>query len=166
MSGQIGIVLDGVMRRITDHNALNPNGLLLFEGLKQFGRVTFLADGFARDLAPIEHFLKVNRITDYVDIDIAVLSDGPDTVTRRLAQINRLRRNGPISLVIEPDPKIAAALLAEGIPALLYLHPQYTVPSWRPDYTGSLRRWDDLVAETERQVTLRAEEDLKEKETL
>jgi hypothetical protein len=166
MSGQIGIVLDGVMRRITDSNALNPNGLLLFEGLKQFGRVTFLADGFARDRPAIEHFLKINRITDYVDIDITVLSDGADIVARRLAQINRLRRNGPINFVVEPNPKAAAALLAEGIPALLYLHPQYTVPSWRPDYTGNLRRWDDLVAETDRQVSLRAEEDLKEKETL
>lgn len=165
MSGQIAITLDGVFRRITDQNVVNPNGIMLFEGLKQFGRVTFLADGFTRDLAQIEHFLKINRISGYVGIDLSVLSDGGSIVDRRLVQINRLRRNGPVSIVIEPDPKVAAGLLAEGIPTLLYLHPQYSVPSWRPDYNGSPRRWDDLVAETDRQNTLRAEEDLMDKET-
>lgn len=166
MSGQIGFVLDGVLRRISDSQSLDPNGRILFEGLKDLGRVTFLADGFARDRPFIEHFLRFHRISEYVDIDISVLSDGPDTVARRMTQVNRLRRTGPISFVVEPDPKIAAALLADGIPTLLYLHPQYTVPSWRPDFTGRLRRWDDLVAETDRQETLRADEDLREKETL
>ena len=166
MSGQIGFVLDGVLRRLTDQNALNPNGRILFEGLKEYGRITFLADGYPRDREQAEHFLKLNRVTGHVGLDVSVPSDGADSVARRLAQINRLRRNGPINLVVEPDPRVAAALLAGGIPALLYLHPQYTVPSWRPDYTGSLRRWDDLVAETDRQVSLRADEDLKDKETL
>jgi hypothetical protein len=166
MSGQIGFALDGVLRRINDVQSLDPDGRMLFEGLKNFGRITFLADGFTRDRSIIEHFLKFHRISDYVDIDISVLSDGPDTVSRRLTQINRLRRTGPISFAVEPDPKIAAALLADGVPTLLYLHPQFTVPSWRPDFGGRLRRWDDLVAETERQESLRAEEDLKERETL
>jgi hypothetical protein len=166
VTGQIGITLDGVIRRITDQSVPNPNGLMLFEGLKQFGRVTFLADGFVRDQVAIEHFLKIHRITGHVGIDVSVLSDGGSIADRRLAQIFRMRRNGPISLVIEPDPKIAAALLAEGVPTLLYLHPQYSVPSWRPDYNGSPRRWDDLVAETDRQNTLRAEEDSMERETL
>lgn len=163
---QIGFALDGVLRRVNDAQSLDPNGRLLFEGLKNLGRVTFLADGFNRDRKFIEHFLKFHRISEYVDIDITVLSDGPDTVSRRLTQINRLRRTGPITFVIEPDPKVAAALLADGVPTLLYLHPQFTVPSWRPDFGGRLRRWDDLVAETERQEDLRADEDLKEKETL
>lgn len=163
---QIGFALDGVLRRISDSQAMDPNGRLLFEGLKNLGRITFLADGFSKDRTFIEHFLRMNRVTDYVDIDISVLSDGPDTVSRRMAQINRLRRTGPVTFMVEPDPKIAAATLADGIPTLLYLHPQFTVPSWRPDFTGRLRRWDDLVAETDRQETLRADEDLREKETL
>lgn len=163
---QIGFVLDGVLRRITDHQSLDSNGRLLFEGMKNLGRITFLADGFSRERKYIEHFLKFHRITEYINIDISLPSDGADTVARRLTQINRLRRTGPVDFVVEPDPRIAAALLADGIPTLLYLHPQYTVPSWRPDYTGNLRRWDDLVAETERQESLRADEDLKEKETL
>lgn len=166
MSGQIGFVLDGVLRRMNDQHAINTNGWLLFEGLRPLGRITILADGFTKDRDIIEHFLKVNRITGHIDIDIAVLSDGPDPVVRRMAQLNRLRRNGPVSFVVEPDPKVAAALLAEGVPTLLYLHPQYTVPSWRPDFAGRLRRWDDLVTETERQVSLRADEDLIDKETL
>lgn len=166
MSGQIGFVLDGVLRRITDSQAVDPNGRMLFEGLKVLGRVTFLADGYTRDRTNIEHFLKFQRISDYVDIDISVLSDGPDTVARRMTQINRLRRTGAINFVVEPDPKIAAALMADGVPTLLYMHPQFTVPSWRPDFHGRLRRWDDLVSETERQESLRADEDLKEKETL
>ena len=165
MSGQIGFVLDGVLRRISDGQAMDPKGRLLFEGMKDYGRVTFLTDGFSRDRAAIEYFLMMNRITDYVDIDISVLSDGADTVARRLTQLNRLRRNGPVDHIVEPDPQAAAALLAEGVAVLLYLHPQFTVPSWRPDYIRD-RRWDVLVAETERQETLRAEEDLKEKETL
>lgn len=163
---QIGFALDGVLRRINDAQSLDPNGRVLFEGLKELGRITFLADGFARDRAFIEHFLKMNRISEYVDIDISVLSDGPDTVSRRMAQVNRLRRTGAISFMVEPDPKIAAALMADGLPTLLYLHPQFTVPSWRPDFGGRLRRWDDLVAETDRQETLRADEDLREKEQL
>lgn len=163
---QIGFALDGVLRRITDAQSLDPNGRLLFEGLKNLGRITFLADGFTRDRSLIEHFLKMNRISEYVDIDISVPSDGPDTVSRRLTQLNRLRRTGAISFVVEPDPKIAAALMADGVLTLLYMHPQFTVPSWRPDYIGGVRRWDDLVAETERQEDLRADEDLREKEVL
>lgn len=166
MSGQIGFVLDGVLRRLNDQSAISNNGLILFSGLKPWGRVTFLVDGQPSDIDMVEHFLKVHRITGHVGIDIAARSDGVDTVDRRLAQITRLRRTGPINFVIEPDPKIAATLLANGIPTLLYLHPQFTVPSWRPDYNGRLRRWDDLVSETERQVELRADEDLKDKETL
>lgn len=166
MSGQIGFVLDGVLRRLSDMNALNNNGLTLFEGLKPWGRVTFLLDGYPSDRDLAEHFLKLNRITGHVGLDVSVPSDGIDTVARRLAQINRLRRNGSINFVVEPDPQVAAALLAAGVPTLLYLHPQYTVPSWRPDHNGSLRRWDDLVSETDRQVTLRADEDLRETETL
>ena len=162
---QIGFALDGVLRRINDAQSVDPNGRLLFEGVKGLGRVTFLADGFTRDRKFIEHFLKFHRISEYVDIDISVLSDGPDTVSRRLTQLNRLRRTGPVTFMVEPDPEIAAALMAQGVPTLLYLHPQFTVPSWRPDFSGRLRPWDDLVAETERQESLRADEDLREKET-
>lgn len=166
MSGQIGFVLDGVLRRLSDMNAMNNNGLVLFEGLKPFGRITFLLDGHPRDRELAEHFLKINRITGHIGLDVAVESDGVGVVERRLAQINRLRRSGPINFVIEPDPKVAAALLAAGLPALLYLHPQFTVPSWRPDYNGALRPWDDLVTETDRQESLRADEELRDKETL
>lgn len=163
---QIGFVVDGVARRMNDQANSNPNGLALLNALIPTGRVTLLADGYDRDRKVLEHFLKFHRITGYADIDISVLSDGASSVDRRMAQLNRLRRTGPVSFMVEPDPKIAAALMAEGVPTLLYLHPQYTVPSWRPDYGGSLRRWDDMVAETERQVSLRAEEDLMDKETL
>lgn len=163
---QIGFVVDGVARRMNDMASNNPNGLALLTTLIPIGRVTLLADGYDRDRLVLEHFLKFHRITGYVGIDVSVLSDGASTVDRRLAQLNRMRRNGPVDFFVEPDPKIAAALIAQGVPTLLYLHPQYTVPSWRPDYGGTPRRWDDLLAETERQVSLRAEEDLREKEQL
>lgn len=160
MTGQIGFALDGVLRKLTDPSAVNTNGLTLYHSLLGHGRIVILGDGFPRDHEEIDHFLKLQRVTGFVGIDVSVPSDGIDSVDRRLAQVARMRRNGSISFMVEPDPRIAARLLQAGLPTLLYLHPQYTVPSWRPDYEGRLRRWDDLVTETDRQVSLRADEDL------
>jgi hypothetical protein len=159
---QVAIVLDGVMRK-NDQESLNGPGMLLYRALEGYTRVSILAAG---DPARVEHFLKINRISEFSQVEYTRESDGISRVARRLAQINRLRRVGHVDFVIEPDPEIAAELVAHGIPALLFAHPQFAIPTWRPDFTGGSRPWDNLVGELDRQLELRAEEELKDKETL
>jgi hypothetical protein len=162
MSGQVGIVLDGVMRK-HDQVGLNPGGMMLYRALEDYTRVAILATG---DPDRLEHFLKVNKIYDHALLDVTVDSDAPTPAGRRLAQVQRLRRSGYVEFVVEPDPAIAAALVAAGVPTLLFAHPQFAIPTWRPDFDGTVRPWDDLVTELDRQQELRADEDLRDKETL
>jgi hypothetical protein len=74
-------------------------------------------------------------------------------VERRRAQLHHLRSwsNNP-EIVIDPDPDVVAMALEEGAIGMLFAHPAYARPEFRPDYelteeTASprLRRsWDEL----------------------
>lgn len=70
---------------------------------------------------------------------------------RRIKQVNTLRSRGyAVDLVIEPDPSIAAELLRNGYNICSFLHSSYAYPTWRPDFEGEERGWEEI----EKRVTV------------
>ena len=79
--------------------------------------------------------------------------------------MNEARRWGhDVTLVIEPNPSVSAALIESGYNVLTFSHAEYAVPMWRPDYTHKPAAWDDLVARVEREAYLRAHDTRKEEQ--
>lgn len=74
----------------------------------------------------------------------------------RVWQVNQLRKRGyDIEVIIEPDPQVCAHLLREGFNTMVFTHAAYAIPSWRPDYEGAVRPWDELASEVGIQAVLR-----------
>lgn len=155
------ITLDGVLRDPRTQ-AIRPQGLTLYRALTGVGRVAVLCGS---DVQLASYFLATNGLVQHGSLIPEALDSAPTTWERRLSQIGELRKQGShIEMVIEPDPQVAAYLLDNGIPVMVYLHPQFTTPSFRPDYESVAKPWDDLVERVDYQVAMRAEAALKEKE--
>lgn len=76
---------------------------------------------------------------------------------RKLVQLNSLRqRSYRIELVIEPDPESAALMVFNGFNIANFIHSQYAMPQWRPDFTGQDRKWDALEKAAIRMAELKA----------
>lgn len=153
MSSTFVMVLDGFLRR--DGNALNIQGVHLYQALCSSGRVAILC---GPDQAEAEWFLKTNGLIKHAYLVPEDPMSSPTKAGRRMAQITYLRsKQSHIEFVFECDPEIATELFAEGIAVNLYLHPQYTRPSFRPDYKGTAVPWDALTQEIHYQEKMKAE---------
>jgi hypothetical protein len=147
----VAIVLDGVLRKPLDVEAQDFGASLLFASLVENFRVVVLG---SEDLARDEHFLMINGMVRYVKIE-PMLPVDRDGVT---SQIGRLRREGfNFEFVVLPDPETARDLYETGVPVLLYLHPEFSNRSFRPDHEPGLTPWNELEAEVEFQRTTKAE---------
>ena len=62
-----------------------------------------------------------------------------------------------VTLVVTPDPQKARQLFEQGVTSLLFAHPAYADPAWRPDYVGPMVGWNELsrvvAEEATRKVT-------------
>lgn len=152
-SNHVAIVVDGVLKQTND-NGVIIQGLLLYKSLVKDHRVSLIIDSAAKE--KVQYWLIHSGLTDHVNEIYWDAGDPENTPKRRIAQIARLRKQGPLSLVIESDTEVAAALLNAGIPSLLFLHPQYTHPEHRPGYRKEIQPWEDLLAEKVRQQEARA----------
>lgn len=161
----VAVVLDGVLRKPLDREALDQGARLLFHSLSEHYRIVVLGgEESAKERDRV--WLASNQLVRYVhfdtiipeDGDVVVQPDGSPMSTSRFNQIMRLRTEGwHFDFLVVPDPELAKDVYAAGMPVLLYLHPTYTSPSFRPDYEGGIRSWDDLVREVEFQVKVKAE---------
>jgi hypothetical protein len=98
----------------------------------------------------------MNSLTEHVNEIYWDDMDSEDIVIRRMAQIGRLRKQGPLSMVYESDTEAATRLLQAQIPTMLFLHPQYTHPDFRPGHSTEPTPWNNLLAEKVRQQEARA----------
>ncbi len=150
----VAIALDGVLRKPLDVEAQDFGASLLFASLVDHFRVIILGTG---DEARDEHFLAVNGMRKYVKIEGVHAGDGESTQERQRAQVTRLRAEGnTFEFVVIPDPGLAAQLYADGVPVLLYVHPQFSGKVVRPDHVMGIRPWSELAAEVEFQRTEKA----------
>lgn len=155
MSRAVAIALDGVLRKPLDVEAQDFGASLLFASLVDNFRVVVLGSG---DAARDEHFLSVNGMVRYVKIEPLLPSDGDGVAQQKRRQIARLRQEGfHFEFVVVPDPHLALDLYEEGVPVLLYLHPQFSNRSFRPDHEPGLTPWNELAAEVEFQLNAKAE---------
>jgi hypothetical protein len=80
-----------------------------------------------------------------------------DEVDLRAAQWDFLRGSHGFSVeyVIDPNPLVVHRAVERGFNALLFTHPAYARPEWRPDDERGVRAWGDIEAEVQRQVQAR-----------
>jgi hypothetical protein len=151
MASTFVITLDGVLRNSTQ--VVNLQGIRLYRALASTGRLAILG---GLDEARDKHFLAANALTQHAYLVPESLDAAPTISGRRMAQITFLRRmQCHIDCVVEPDPDVAAELFRNGISVLSYLHPQYTQPSFRPDYKNEATPWNNLVQEVDYQLAMR-----------
>jgi hypothetical protein len=152
----IAIALDGVLRKPLDVEAQDFGAYLLYASMVDHFRIVILGtDQPDKD----EHFLTVNGLTRYVKIESIRPEDGLTDGDRKRTQLERLRAEGfTFEFVVLPDPDLAKDVYASGVPVLLYLHPTFSARSFRPDYDGGIRPWNDLRAEVEFQLSAKAQQ--------
>lgn len=152
----VAVMLDGVLRKPLDVEAQDFGASLLYAGLLQGFRIVILG-GY--DEEKDKHFLSVNGMGGYVKIEPIRREDHPTEEGRIRAQIKRLRSEGfQFEFAVLPDPDLAVDVYRMGIPVLLYLHPHFSAESFRPDFEGGIRPWDELAAEVDYQRTERAKQ--------
>lgn len=151
----VAIALEGVLRKPLDVEAQDFGASLLYAGLLEGFRVIVLGtDDPERD----EHFMAVNGLGRYIRIEPILPIDGDGIVEQKRSQIARLRREGfNFEFVVVPDPGLARELYEDGVPVLLYLHPQFSSRMFRPDHEPGLTPWNELAAEVEFQRVKKAE---------
>jgi hypothetical protein len=152
-SNHVAIVVNGVLRQPNDSSPI-ISGLLLYKSLVKDHRVSLIIDSTAKD--KVQYWLIMNGLTDHVNEIYWEDTDPEDSGARRLRQVARLRKQGPLSLVIEPDTDAAERLFHSQIPTMLFLHPTYTHPDFRPGPSKEPTPWNDLLEEKVRQQEARA----------
>ncbi|MFF1701272.1 hypothetical protein [Streptomyces sp. NPDC058252] len=156
MSATVAIVIEGVMAREVGEGVI-PQGQRLYWGLMEAYKVALITD--RTDIEPVQHWLRVNGFNKHPYLIPVQPTDPEDLGERRMRQISRLRQAGcNVELLVEPDPEIAAHVMASGVGVLNYLHPNYSNPRFRPDYRETVTPWSALVDEVERQRALREED--------
>lgn len=149
----VAIVVDGILRQPNDSGII-ITGLLLYKSLAKDHRLSLIFDSHNRE--KIHYWLIMNGLTEHVGEVYWEPYDSEDTATRRLAQVKRLKVDGPLAVVYESDTEAATALLEASVPTFLYLHPQYTHPDHRPDSVFAPKPWAELLAEKVRQKEAKA----------
>lgn len=132
----------------------DPTGVLLYRALCSHGRVGLLGseEGQEKD----EWFLNTEELVGHASYILYRMDAHPTDHGRRVSQISKARAAGHIELVVEPNPEVVATLHEEGIPTLLYLHPKFTNPEFRPDFKSFASPWDDMVKVIDYQAELKA----------
>lgn len=134
-------------------------GLRLLVALQTMYKTVLLCD--EADAAPVDHFLAQNNLHDHAYLILReAWQVGYDHAELRMAQVEHLRGvlSMPVSLVVDPDPRVAAQVMHQGIVGVLFAHPQYQRPEFRPDDDRGVRAWDEIVNEITVQRELKGQD--------
>lgn len=143
--------LDGVLRKNKDKSPIFE-GLNLYRGMNEVNRVIILAE----DKEKADVWFKQNTLNAKLDDIIGpstLLSDEP-----QLQQVIDCQVQGKVELVVTADSDLAVKLLERGIPTLVFIHPKYTRPEFRPDAREGVRSWEAITAELDKQQGLMLED--------
>lgn len=150
----VAMVLDGVIRRDRTSGQMIRQGLRVYHSLAATGNLVIFCGA---DVDRADWFLRANGLSQHGMLIPEDIAASPTPEGRRMSQVRRLRATGAtLDFVVEPDPDIAAELFREGIPVMAYLHPSYSLPSFRPDYRGESTPWKTLTEEVDYQLEMRA----------
>ena len=135
----IVMVVEGVLQQIVGGQELRE-GCDLYHCFHQGGYDIIL-------VSPQER----NKLSDWI------YQAGLIGHTLELPTIEHAIARSHVSLVVTPDPQKARQLFEQGVTSLLFAHPSYADPAWRPDYVGPMVGWNELsravAEEATRKVT-------------
>ena len=123
-------------------------GLALYRMFNEDVRVVLLTDD--RDKTHrwlLEH--RINTFDDLVDRNVPGILDDPD-----LEQVKYCRSQGKVELVVTGNVELAKRLLEIGLDTLLFLHPTYLRPEFRPDGRQGIKAWADIEEEIDKQIEM------------
>jgi hypothetical protein len=146
----IAFAIDGVLR--TPTGDFIQRGLVVYRAFKSLGRVVLMTD---LDRERAEGFLLVNNIFDYDDLLTEEVRVNPDQPTRE-RQLEVIMNRGPVSIYVEADPDFATHGLHRGLTVLMFSDSPYSHYAFRPDAPKTVRPWDQVVEERNRQQAMLA----------
>ena len=143
------IFLDDVLR--APSQAPLYEGRDLYIALAPSKKVTVLC----KDREDAERWMKTSNFGDIAEtLDYSYITAVED---KDFALVQYCRSQGKVELVVTADVRLAEKLLADGLHVLLFLHPMYMRPEFRPDGRGR-RDWDAITVELDKQQQLYAED--------
>ena len=71
-----------------------------------------------------------------------------------IEQVKYVRSQGKVELVVTSDTELAKKLLEIGLDTLLFLHPTYLRPEFRPDGRQGIRSWAAIEEEIDKQIEM------------
>lgn len=132
------VSLEGVL---SSDNSDNPNrtGALLYYALKTGHRVAIFT-AWSKEEA--EHWLLVNGFIGYDEL----IDNRYDLIGDQLAQrqITVARSRQPVEMIVTAEPSLASWAFEQGIPALLFAHPDTMGIANRPDAPTRMRSWESI----------------------
>lgn len=157
MAGTVVVELEGVLCKGSP-----PNGAPVWAGIQCYHALAtqfrLVVDCDHDDITDIEHWLKVNGLTRHT----LVLQREPEQAAQspaelRLAHLGEWRAHGfDIALWLTSSPVVAARMMEAGVTALVFAHPKFLRPEYRPDHEAAgPKPWDEIEDEVTKQMALR-----------
>lgn len=147
------ISIEGVLRDRSGRKIID--GVKLLMALAPHYRVVVASE--SHDTAADEMWLRLEGIKGHQEVlpSVATSYRGNDRLS---SQVEHLRAFGHlVDLIVDVDPGRIAHLMSQGYLCLLFAHPQFARPEFRPDFEREPRPWDDLAAEIEMQHYMKSQ---------
>jgi hypothetical protein len=142
----IVIFVDGVLRSETGSPIYQ--GLALYRMFNEDVRVVLLCDDYAKtNRWLLEH--KINKLDDLVDHSVPGVFDDHE-----FEQVKYVRSQGKVDLIVTANTDLAKKLLEIGLDTLLFLHPSYLRPEFRPDGRQGMKSWASIEDEIDKQLEM------------
>ncbi len=135
--------VEGVLR--TPKGGPIYQGLALYKLLNENNKVILLCDNKTKDDIWLRQH-KINKLDDLIGTDIPGITDFPSW-----RQVEYVRAQGPVEMVICSDPVLGKRLLEAGITTLMFLQPSYITEGFRPDSKVGVKSWSAIVDEIVKQ---------------
>ena len=138
--------VDGVLR--SESGSPIYQGLALYRMFNEDVRVILLTDEREKtNRWLLEH--KINKFDDLIDRNVPGVLEDPD-----IEQVKYVRSQGKVELVVTSDTELAKKLLEIGLDTLLFLHPTYLRPEFRPDGRQGIRSWAAIEEDIDKQIEM------------
>lgn len=128
-------------------------GISLYKALNVNGIVAVACD----DQEEAQRWCKEHKLSD-VDMFISNKTVG-EYDDKDFLKIQHQQASGPLHFVVVADVELATKCMQNGIKTLLWLHPVYQSPKFRPDGREGRKSWGDLVGELNKQIDMLMEDD-------
>ncbi|CAB5219012.1 hypothetical protein UFOVP221_16 [uncultured Caudovirales phage] len=121
--------------------------------LTAYNRLTYMTSSTEEEAI---RWLDTHKIVDFDSI----IDKSVDLIDVPLGQrqLTFARAQGRVELFITGDPKMWVYAFEQGIPSVLFGHPDYSRAEFRPDAPKRVRSWDDIQEAIDKQNTIRTQD--------